>query len=141
MGRESSYAPYGLAVIKAVILAKFILVGHALWVGDRYSERRFVYIIAYKSVLFLVMLLVLSVIEETVVGIIHGRAIDASLAEVAGATLLQILASCLIMLLVLVPYLTFRELNEVLGEGRLRQLLFEKRAGPHSGGHRERQQG
>ncbi len=140
-GEGVSYAPYGLAIIKAVILAKFILVGHALRIGDRYSERRFVHIIAYKSLLFLVVLLVLSVIEEAVVGVIHGRTIAASLAEVAGGTLLQILASCLIMLLILVPYLTFRELNEVLGEGRLRQILFEKRAGPHSGGHRERQQG
>ncbi len=137
-GQGISYALYGSALIKAVILAKFILIGHVLRIGDRYSERRFVQVIAYKSLFFLVMLLVLSVIEEAVVGVIHGRTIAASLAEVAGGTLLQILASCLIMLLILVPYLTFRELNEVLGEGRLQQILFEYRTGPLPATHRER---
>jgi hypothetical protein len=33
------------------------------------------------------------------------------------------------MLLVLIPYLAFRELNEVLGEGRLRQILLDHRTG------------
>ena len=39
------------------------------------------------------------------------------------------------MLLILIPYLTFKELNQVLGEGRLRQILFENRAGLQSGSH------
>jgi hypothetical protein len=109
--------------------------------GDRYEKRRFVYVIAYKSLLFLIALLVLSVIEEAIVGVVHGRALAASLAEVAGGTLPQVLASCFIMLLILIPYLTFRELNEVLGEGKLRQILFEHRAGPQSRRRPEHPQG
>lgn len=128
-GQGISYVPYGSAVIKALILGKFVLLGHAFRVGERYESRSFVHVIAQKSSLFLAMLLLLSAVEEVVVGIIHGRPLSASLAEVAGGSLLQILASCLIMLLILIPYLTFVELNEVLGEGRLRQILFEQRAG------------
>jgi hypothetical protein len=37
------------------------------------------------------------------------------------------------MLLILIPYLIFRELNEVLGEGRLRQILLDYRIGSQSG--------
>jgi len=37
------------------------------------------------------------------------------------------------MLLILIPYLAFMELNQVLGEGRLSQILFEYRAGSRSG--------
>ncbi len=136
-----SYAPYGLAAVKALVLAKFVLLGHAAKIGDRYQRRRFIHVIAYKSLLFLALLLVLSVIEEAVIGIIHGRPLLASLTEVAGSSLLQILASCLIMLLILIPYLTFRELDQVLGEGRLQQILFEHRAGTRSGGRPRRQQG
>jgi len=33
------------------------------------------------------------------------------------------------MLLILIPYLAFMELNQVLGEGRLSQILFEYRPG------------
>lgn len=131
------YAPYGIAVIKALLLAKFILMGHMARVGDRYKRRRFIYIVAHKSLLFLVMLFVFSVIEEVVAGIIHGQTIGASLAEFAGGTLPQVLASCAIMLLVLIPYLALRELNDVMGEGRLRQILLDYRTGSHTG-HRHR---
>jgi hypothetical protein len=131
-GQGITYAPYGLAAVKALVLGKFILMGHAFRLGDRYEKRRFIYIIAYKAILFLLALLILSVVEETVVGLVHGRTIAASLVEVAGPTLPQIFASCLIMLLILVPYLIFRQLDEVLGEGRLRQILFQHHAGPQS---------
>ena len=140
-GEGISYTPYGIAAVKALILGKFILVGHALKVGDRYENRRVIHVIALKSVLFLFMLIVLSVIEEAIVGLIHGRTITASLADVAGDSLLQILATCLIMLLILVPYLSYRELSEILGEGRLHQILFESREGPISRSHDGRQQG
>ena len=133
-GQGIGYAPYGLAAIKALVLSKFILVGHAARIGDRYKRRRFIYVIAHKSLVFLVMLFFLSIVEEAVTGVLHGRTFAASFAEVAGGTLPQILVTCLIMLLILVPYLTFRELSEVLGEGRLRQILLDYRVGPQSGG-------
>jgi hypothetical protein len=140
-GEGISYTPYGIAVVKALLLGKFILVGQALRIGDRYKSRRVIHVIALKAVLFLLMLLVLSVIEEAIVGLIHGRTITASLGEVAGDSLPQILATCFIMLLILIPYLSYRELGEVLGEGRLQQLLFESREGPISHSHDGRQQG
>jgi hypothetical protein len=129
-GHDISYAPYGLAAVKALVLGKFILMVEAIRLGDRYQSRRFIYVIAYKALLFLASLLILSVIEEAISGVVHGRTLAASLAAVAGDTLPQILASCLIMLLILIPYLTFKELDQVLGEGRLQQILFEFRVRP-----------
>ncbi len=137
-GEGIDYAPYGLAAVKALVLGKFILMGHAARMGERYERRQFIHIVAYKSLLFLVMLLVLSVIEEAIVGVIHGRSFADSLTDIAGGTLLEIVASCVIMLLILIPYLTFRELNEVLGEGRLRQILLDYRTGTPSHVRRER---
>lgn len=132
-GHGIEFAPYGLAAIKALVLGKFILMGHAVKMGERYERRRFIQVVAYKSMLFLVMLLVLTSIEEAVVGVIHGRTISESLADVAGGTLPEIVASSLIVLLILIPYLTFRELNAVLGEGKLRQILLGYRTGHRSG--------
>jgi hypothetical protein len=124
-GQGIAYTPFGLAIVKAVILGKFVLVGNALKVGGGHEGRSLAHVIARKSALFLLLLLVLSVAEECIVGAFHGRSISASLADVAGGTLLQIVATCFIMLLVLIPYLTFRELEEAIGEGKLRQILFE----------------
>lgn len=124
-----SYTPYGLAAVKALILAKFMLLGHATRIGDRYRRRRLVHVIIHKSILFLLLLFVLSAIEEVVAGVLHGRSIGASLAGLGGGTLWQLLATCLIMLLILVPYIAFREVSAALGEGGLLQLLLHHRDG------------
>jgi hypothetical protein len=135
-GQGISYTPYGVAAVKALLLAKFMLMGHAARLGERYGRRRFIHVVANKAILFLILLLILSVIEEIAVGVIDGRTIIASLADVAGDTLPQLLAGCFIMLLVLIPYLAVRELSEVLGEGKLRQIVLEYRTGSRSGsGH------
>lgn len=138
-GQGVGYAPYGLAAVKALILAKFFLLGRAARIGDRYENRRVIYVVAYKSLLFLVLLIGLSFIEEAVAGVVRGQTVVASLAEIGGGTLPQILATSLIVLLILFPYLLFSELNGILGEGKLRQILLERRSGSQSGGCRERQ--
>jgi hypothetical protein len=123
-----SYKLCGLAAIKALILGKFILLGQAVRLGARHERRRIVYDIAYKALLYLVLLIVLSVVEEAVVGVIHGRTTAASLAELAVGKLPQILATSLIMLLILIPYLASKELDVALGEGRLWEILFKHRS-------------
>ena len=72
----------------------------------------------------LALLIVLTIIEEAVVGLFHHRSIAASLGELFGARLEETLAGCLIMLLVLIPFFAFRVLSEALGEGRLERMFF-----------------
>lgn len=136
-GQGVSYEPWGIAIVKALILGKFVLLGQAAGLGDRYESRRLIYVIAHKALLFLILLLVLTVIEEIVVGLIHGRAVAASLSLFLGDMLLQTLATCAVMLLILIPYLAFRELEEVLGAARLREILFEPRAGLRAASRRQ----
>jgi hypothetical protein len=124
---DVSYLSYGWGAINALILAKFILIGQAVHLGERYATRRLIYAIAVKAGLFLVFLLVLSLIEHAIVGLFHGQTLSASFATFGG-TVPELLATCLVMLLILIPYLAFRELNEALGEGGLRKLLLEPRA-------------
>jgi hypothetical protein len=118
------YAPYGLAAIKALILGKFILIAHALNIGERFRGRPLVYPVLYKSLVFLAILVVFSVVEEAVAGVIHGRTVMASLNDIAGGSWLQIAATCLLLWLILLPYFAFRQIGEVLGEGKLRRMFF-----------------
>jgi hypothetical protein len=128
------YAPYGLAAVKALILGKFMLLGRAARLGDRYQDRRVIHVIGYKSLLFLLLLFVLSELEEVITGIVHGRTLDAVVAEMTGSTLWQTGATILIMLLILLPYIAFGEVSAALGEGGLRQLLLARRAGGAAAG-------
>jgi hypothetical protein len=107
------------------------MLGQMIRLGERHGGRRIAYVIAYKALLYLILVIILSVVEEVVVGLVHGRTIAASLADV-GDKLPQIFAISLIMLLILIPYVASRELNVALGEGRLWTLLFEHGVGLRS---------
>jgi hypothetical protein len=106
------YSHFGIAAIKALILGKFILLGHALHLGQSHNERRLIHVIAVKSLLYLLLLIAFSVVEEGILALVHGKTIQAAFIELWGGKLWQILASSILMLLVLVPYLAFREINE-----------------------------
>lgn len=118
------YAPFGLAAIKALILAKFMLIGQAVGVGEGHARTRVVHRIFYKSVLFLILLFVLSVVEEVVAGMIHGRPILQSLSGFAGGTWLQVVATSILIWLILFPYFAFREMSQRLGKDGLRRMLL-----------------
>ncbi len=129
-----SYAPYGLAAVKALILAKFMMVGEAARLGDRYKSRRVIHIIFHKSLLFLLLLIVLSQIEEVLSGIAHGQTINAVLTEMGGSKLWETGAASLIVLLILIPYIAFKEISAALGEDKLRQILLGHRQGAAASG-------
>ena len=123
-----SYAPWGIAAVKAVVLAKFILIGRAMKIGERSSSTRpLIWPTLHKAFAFLVLLIVLTILEEVVVGLFNHRSVSASLNELLGAKLDETLAGIVILLLVLVPYFAIRVLSEALGEGRLARMFFVER--------------
>ncbi len=101
-----AYAPLGLAAVKAAICAKFMLVGRAFHIGEgeRFKSYPLIVPTLYRAFAFLALLVVLTVIEEAIVGVIHGRAIWDSVTSMAGGTLHQMIATSFIMLLILIPY-------------------------------------
>src|SRR5580692_10991919 len=103
-----AFAPFGFAAVKALICAKFVSLGHALHMGERFSKRALIWPVLHKSLVFLLLLLVLNVAEEAVVGWIHGRALADSLSEIGGGTRDQMIATTIIMLLILIPFFMFR---------------------------------
>jgi hypothetical protein len=121
------YAPYGVAAVKALILGKFMLIGHALGIGERDDAEPLIYPILRKSLSFVALLFVLDLLEEVGVGALHGRPVIDSFFAIAGGTGLQIAAACILLFLVLLPYFAYRELGRSLGEGTLWRMLFESR--------------
>jgi hypothetical protein len=122
-----NFAPWGTAIVKAVVLAKFILLGRAMKLGERYSNRALIWPTLHKVFAFLVLLVVLTIIEEVVVGLFHHQSVAASLDELTGAKLDESLAGIVILLMVLLPYFTTSVLSEALGEGRLARMFFVRR--------------
>ena len=121
------FTPWGIAIVKAVVLAKFMLLGEAMKIGGRSTTGPLIRPALLKAFGLLVLLIVMNIIEEAVVGLFHGKSIAASLGELFGPRLEEMLAGYVIMLLVLLPYCAFRVLEEVLGEGRLARMFFVER--------------
>jgi hypothetical protein len=128
---DINFTPWGIAIVKAVVLGKFVLLGNMVHVGGRDISGPLVWPTLRRAFAVLVLLIVLTIIEEAVVGLFHHRSIAASLGELFGARLEETLAGYLIMLLVLIPFFAFRVLSEALGEGRLERMFFVER--PPSG--------
>jgi hypothetical protein len=121
------FIPWGIAIVKAVVLGKFVLLGNLMHLGGRNNTRPLIWPTLRSAFSFLVLLVVLTIIEEVVVGLIHHRSIAASLGDLFGTRLEETLAGYLIMLLVLIPFFAFRVLSEALGEGRLERMFFVER--------------
>ena len=121
------FAPFGFAAIKALICAKFILVGRALHIGERFKTLPLIWPTLYKSLAFLALLIILNVIEEIVVGLIHHRTVLDSIGEIGGGTLDQLIATSFVALLILIPFFAFRALGEIVGERNLVRLFFTQR--------------
>jgi hypothetical protein len=115
------------AAVKALVLGKFILIGEAVGVGKTARTTHLASQIVGKSLQFLALLIVLTALEELIVGKVHGQGFAATLAEFSHHSLLQMLARCLLMLLILLPLIALRELSKELGPGVLKQLLLEVR--------------
>ena len=116
------FAPFGLAAIKALVLGKFIMLGRMTGIGDRYKDKPLIYPVLHQSLLFLVMLIVLSLAEETIRGWFRGQSVFDVLRDLGGWV--QIAATALLLWLVLVPYLGFIRLAETLGEARLQRIVL-----------------
>ncbi len=121
------FAPWGIAVVKAAVLAKFMLLGNAMKIGGRNTTSPLIWPTLHKAFAFLVLLIIMTIIEEAVVGLFHHQSIPSSLSELVGPRLEETIAGFVIMLLVLIPFFAFRVLSEALGEGRLERIFFVER--------------
>jgi hypothetical protein len=123
-----AFAPFGFAAVKALICAKFMSVGHALRMGERYKNRALIWPTLYRSLVFLALLFVLNLLEEVITGMIHRQTLRDSISNFGGGTLDQLIATSIVVLLILVPFFAFRTLGEVVGEDNLVRVFLHGRA-------------
>ena len=120
------YFAYGWALMEAMILAKVILIGQALHLGDRFRDRPLIVSTLWKSIVFGLLVAVFVVLEHVVTALLHHRPV-ASEFQLTGGQGYEMLARVQLMLVAFVPFFAFREISAVLGEGKLLELFFQGR--------------
>lgn len=121
-----AFASYGFAFVKALVLAKFMVIGQAVRVGERIQGQRLVVNVLWRTTMFFLLLAGFSVVEEALVGEIHGRAARDAVHEMGGGNLRELAATAILLWLILLPYFVIRLIGERLGKGELRRMFFER---------------
>ena len=89
------FSPWGIAIVKAAVLAKFMLVGNAMKIGERHTGP-LIWPTLHKAFAVLLLLVILTLIEESVVGLFHHHwSIAASLGDLVGSRLEETLGGLL----------------------------------------------
>jgi hypothetical protein len=125
------YFVFGYALIEALILAKVIIIGEGLGIGERFADRPLIIPTLYKTMLFALCVLVLATLEKLIEGFFHRENVAGVFQEVTRGRY-EILARMLVMFVAFIPFFAFREMMRVLGEVKLFDLFFRNRSGAPS---------
>jgi uncharacterized membrane protein len=121
------FAAHGVALVNALVLAKFMLIVRAFHPAKRAENMPLIYPTLLKSAIFAVALMILKVLEDAIVGYFHRKSFTQSIADLGGGSWKAIVIFTAILFLVLTPLTAFGELQRVLGEGRLNDLFLRPR--------------
>ena len=127
LAREAQdYQAHGFALINALLMAKVLLIGEDLNLGNRFRHKPLLYSIFYKCFVFAIFLIAFHVLERVIVGVWSGRAITQSFPDIGGGSLKGILALGATVFVALIPFFAFREISRVIGSRELWSLLLSR---------------
>jgi hypothetical protein len=121
------YLNYGISLIKALVLAKVILVIDALRLGRKLESKPLAYSTPYKSSVFSVGVMLFSLLENAARAILTGKGLPGVRADLAAKGKYEVAAECLVVFFAFIPFFAFKELERVLGRDKLRRLFFSER--------------
>ncbi len=117
---------FGYSLVEALILAKVIIVGEALGIGEKFADKPLIYPTLYKTMLFALCVLVLGLLERLITGFFHRENVTGVFQEVIRGRY-EILGRVFIMFVAFIPFFAFRETMRVLREVKLFDLFFRSR--------------
>ena len=120
------YYHFGFALIKALVLAKVIVLGQHVRFGKILDDWPLIIPTIYKVVFFSIFALLFDVLEHIVEALLHGRSIPSALQEIISVGRDEILARGLVVLIAVIPFFAVEETGRRLGEGVLSRMFYQK---------------
>jgi hypothetical protein len=125
LGSISGYR-LGFAGLNALVLGKVILIGEALRLGEGHDKKRLINAVLLKSALFAVLLVCFDIVEEVIVGVIHGRSFLLSIPQLGGGGLAGMCLVAVLGFVTLIPFFLFTEVQRAIGKDKLYSVILEK---------------
>jgi hypothetical protein len=120
--------PFGLAIIKAALCAKFMMIGKAIFPLKVDANRGLIKSIFWHSIVYLLIVIALSFLESGIDGLLHGKSFLESIASFGHGDPVYIAAISIMYWLIIWPYLIVLGLNQSLGNKAVRTILFGSKA-------------
>ena len=127
-----SYEDYGIAVIRALVLAKVVLVAETLRLGRGYEEKPLIVPTLYKTFLFTVCVAVFDIAEGLVRGFMGGLGSKGAVDDIVSRFNYEWLSRALVIFFAFIPLFAVRELRRVLGEGAI-GIFFRRSSAAEAG--------
>ena len=133
---QISYTAYGFSVIKALVLAKVIMVAESLHLDRGLEDKPLIVPTLYKAFLFTVCVALFNVVESMIRSVIHGSGLMGAVSEFTSRFGYELLGGALVVFFAFIPFFAARELGQVLGRGMIGKLFFQRRSTVEPGPNR-----
>jgi len=130
-----SYSNWGISLIKALVLAKVIMIGGLFHFGRSLDNKPLILPTLFKTVIFTLWVALFATVESAIRGFLHGKGLDGALDHLLSEGTHEFFAKCLVVFFAFIPFFAFKELGRVFGKGKIWQLFFRK--GPATEADRE----
>ncbi len=117
---------FGYNLVEALLLAKIILLGKMMHLGERFAEKSLFIPTLYKAVIFCFFVFVFSILEHFILGFIDGKKIEVVWNEFASQGINEIAGKLLIAFLVFILLFSFMEIIRVFGQEKVFNLFFRR---------------
>jgi hypothetical protein len=121
-----SYFHWGYSFLESMVLAKIILLGDFLRLGERFSRRPLIIKIIYKAFAMSILALFMSILEYSIEGLWNNRDIVGIFQETIYKGNGEMLAHAAIMFVNFIPLFAIWEIGRTIGDNRLFELLFKR---------------
>ena len=127
---QVEYTDFYLGILKAAICAKFLLISQAIYPIKVRDGKPLIWHILHRSIIYVLLVILLIAIEETVVAKIHGHSFH-SITGLAPGTLNLFFSLVILYWLMVIPYVMYSALEQYLGNKKLTVILFRTHIYPH----------
>ena len=130
---QINYGEYGIGIIKALVLAKIIMLGDMLRIARGFEARPLVYPTLFRSFAFSLWVLLFVILEHMIRGVFQGKGLAGGFEEFLQRDKYELFARSLVVFFAFIPFFAVRELGQVLGRGKIHELFFRRRVARESG--------
>ena len=117
------YIGFGMAVIKAAVTAKFMVMGLEIFPLPITKGSSLVFGVFKRSIVYVVVVVGLSYLFAGIEGYFHHEGFIEPMRRFAGGSPKHLLAISITYWLIILPYLAYYAVEEVIGHEKMRQLL------------------